>query len=437
MSKNRLHDFSEKTRKNIIKKSGGRCSIKGCYEYVDNGYVSHIYPSSENGPQRSFDGLLKSLNSNDYKSPSNGIYTCRNCAEIIDNKSYITDYPASDLILFKAFSEYTTKILNKYSDIKQYELNFGYKSLIEKIWEAIRPRIYSFDFGFEVDKSNDEYIKKIISKEHLFLHREFDIENRIIKLRSYRKSIESWSNFAIKNFQLKDTVEYILMNGTWSIETDAEFPIGLYKICGSTNQLIFKLSDKFALENNDQKLLIKCKILDTHIYNFNFEFSAFDDGSHSTKFVFFSINHVKVATYNLEDLCKIKNQLKYIQSLSDKKKHYINISDLTCYYGEKNDGTLPIEFNPSISEKTKDAYVKISNLFEKILPLKEIQNIDFVIDFEIYLNRINESQMFNALHQLESGLRPENILINKDSSFNYFLSRNKNFYIYKIKIIRH
>lgn len=434
MTKNRTHDFSEKTKRKIIKNSGGRCSINGCHKYIDNGYVSHIYPSSENGPQRSFIGIDKTLNDNDYKSASNGMYTCRNCAEIIDNKSYIRDYPARDLVLFKAVAEFTTRVLNKYENASVYEKHKGYVNLVGIVWGVINENHPEIDFGFEISSSKEVDVIRNLNKKLFFIVGNANHKDRIKRLSAFKRSIKDWSSKAKTWYGIEQSVEKVSWRATWLIKIGHQEERLPKFIWGEVNLLIFSMENNINFKDHINNKIIYCKVIDFKFFNFKFELQAFNDGAINSSLVFLDIHRVTLSTIGEDELYEFNTHLELIKIIlaDDNCKLKIAISDGHCYFDQTNSGTLEVEVDYEISDQAKKSYRKIINLMQKITAIRNYNMMDFIINFGFYLKYINEEKMINALDLLKSSQFLKKILIEEDSRFKYFLERDDEILVYKM-----
>lgn len=435
MSNKRPDDFSGSTKKSILKKSSARCSIRGCYTYCDNGYVCHIYPATEGGPHRSYDSLNSELNDDNRKSPSNAIYTCRNCAYLIDGKPYIKDYPAVDLILFKAVSEYSIRLLGKYEDLKFFEKNYGYASYINAVWDVVARDLPELYFGFKIDSSNDIFVKESLKEKFAFHANDIQYEGRIENLAAYKKSIKEWTKKSDEWFKPKEEIKNVSWLGSWFISIESEKNISSKCIYGKTANFIFTREGKFNFKDKYRFPIISCEIHDNHLYNFHWTLDAYNDGSRKLNLEFSNIHHIKLTTVDNEVFRDYLSHLELIEGLltgnTDKIK--VHISDYHCYQDEINSGTLMVESHYEISDAVKLNYTKIINLFRKIEKIKHESNIDFFIDFGLYLRNINELEMFSALNSLMDNEYSTEIFIGSDSNFRYYLNSQKNLMNYRIK----
>lgn len=434
MNKNRINDFSEKTRKKIIKNSGGRCSVRGCHKYIDNGYVSHIYPSSESGPQRSFLGVNKTLNNNDYKSAANGIYTCRGCAEIIDNKSSIKDYPAIDLILFKAIAEFTTRIINKYEDASFHEKHKGYIDLVSVVWDVINEDCPEIDFGLEINRSKEEAVLKKIRSRIFFVDGDVIYENRIKRLSSFKKTIKYWSARVKEWSFINETVEKVSWRAVWCIRINHQEELLPKYIWGQVNRCVFDIVNNINAKDKKDNRIIYFSVIDNSIFNFKFDFEAFDNGTSKCNLIFYDIENLVLSTFEYRQTYAFITHLELIKIIlaDDDYKVKIYISDEQCSHDDTNSGTLEVEVGYKISEKAKISYRKIINLTQKILSIKNDLDVNFILNFKWYLKFIKEADMISALDTLGGGNFQSKIHIGVDSKFEYFLKRDTNMLVYRI-----
>ena len=114
-------NFSPSDRILIARRAGYRCSFPGCdkltvgpSEQMDQssciGIAAHIYSARPGGPRGS-----GGLNTNELKSPANGIWLCAHHASLIDKHQGI-EYPAETLHTYKTLHE--SRIYNELSGIR-------------------------------------------------------------------------------------------------------------------------------------------------------------------------------------------------------------------------------------------------------------------------------------------------------------------------------
>ena len=107
-------NFREKDKKELALRAGNRCSINGCLaettcigdtdkSVVNHGVASHIHPASSKGPSRG-----EKPDDIDLDDISNGIWTCRKCADIIDK--HLSEYSSKDLFEMKKVRETAQKM---------------------------------------------------------------------------------------------------------------------------------------------------------------------------------------------------------------------------------------------------------------------------------------------------------------------------------------